>query len=109
MVGADLEYVRRLIADKRITDPVLELGVGHGGATSREEITAAGLAYFGTDLAAGSGVDYVADFEKPEDMDVFRPIGPLGSVLILNVLEHTFDPIRVLDNAATLLRPGGVI
>ena len=53
------------------------------------------------------GVDYPADFEKPEDMGVFRPIGLLGSVLILNVLEHTFDPIRVLDNAATLLRPGG--
>ncbi len=31
MVGADLDYVRRLIADKVIVDPVLELGVAHGG------------------------------------------------------------------------------
>jgi SAM-dependent methyltransferase len=109
MVAADLDYVRRLIADKVITGPVLELGVAYGGATSRAEVTAAGLAYFGTDMTPGSGVDYAANFEKLEDMGVFRPIGLLGSVLILNVLEHTFDPIRILDNAATLLRRGGVI
>jgi SAM-dependent methyltransferase len=107
MVGADLEYIRRLIADKVIRDPVLEVGVGYGGATSRPVIEAAGLRYYGTDMAHGEGVDYEADFERPEDMAVFHPIAPLGSVLILNVLEHTFDPIQILDNAATLVRPGG--
>jgi len=40
-------------------------------------------------------------------MDVFSSAAPFGSVLVLNVLEHTFDPLRVLDNAVSLLKPGG--
>jgi SAM-dependent methyltransferase len=28
-------------------------------------------------------------------------------VLVFNVLEHTFDPLHVLDNAMALVRPGG--
>jgi SAM-dependent methyltransferase len=107
MVGGDLAYIRRLIADNVISGPVLELGVGYGGVTSRSVIEAAGLRYYGTDMSHGEGVDYQADFERPEEMAVFQPIVPVGSVLILNVLEHTFDPIRVLDNAATLVRTGG--
>ncbi len=51
----------------------------------------------------------MADLERAEQMAVFNDVAPFGSVLILNVLEHTFDPIRVLDNAATLLRPGGTL
>ena len=109
MVGADTEYIRRLIADNVISDPVLELGAGYGGFTSRTLIEAAGLRYYGSDTARGPGVDYEADFERPEDMAIFQPIAPLGSVLILNVLEHTFDPIQVLDNARTLVRRGGTL
>src|SRR5271166_5410836 len=107
MVSADLAYVRRLIEDNIVSGPVLEVGAGYGGFTSRSIIEAAGLRYYGTDMAHGEGVDYKADFERPEDMAVFQPIAPLGSVLILNVLEHVFDPIKILDNAAALVRPGG--
>ncbi len=109
MVEADLEYIRRLIAAGLISGPVVELGAGYGGATSRAVVEAAGLRYVGTDMAAGDGVDYVANFEKADDMSVFRSAEPFGAVLILNVLEHAFDPISILDNATTLLRPGGTV
>ena len=109
MVEVDLEYINKLIATKLIHGPVLELGTGYGGATCREVIVGAGLRYFGTDLAPGPGVDYVADFERADDMATFGPLPAFGTVLILNVLEHAFDPIRILDNAATLLRPGGTM
>lgn len=109
MEHGDLTFVRRLIADKVISDPVLELGTCYGGATCRPLIEAAGLRYYGTDMTRGEGSDYEANFERPGDMTVFRDIAPFGSILILNVLEHTFDPIKVMDNAATLVRPGGSV
>lgn len=109
MIPADLEYLKRLVSQKVITGPVLELGTGYGSFTSREIITSAGLKYVGTDIQPNQNVDYVADFENAEDMNVFRSVAPFGTILILNVLEHTFDPIRILDNAKTLLGPKGVI
>jgi len=107
VVTADLEYVRRVLAAKLISGPVLELGAGYGGLTTRELIEADGHRYYATDLAPGPGVDFAGDFERPDVVEVFREVAPFGSVLILNVLEHTFDPIRVLDNAVKLLRSGG--
>ena len=109
MVGPDLEFVERLVRSNVIRGPVLELGTGYGGATCRDLIKANGLAYFGTDLEPGDGVDFAANFEKAGDMAVFTPILPIQTVIVLNVLEHTFDPIRVLDNARSLLAPGGVM
>jgi SAM-dependent methyltransferase len=107
MVPADLDYVTRLIRNRAITGPLLELGTGYGGDTCRAVATSAGLAYYGTDLMAGDAVDFVADFERREDMTIFRDVAPFGAVVLLNVLEHTFNPLAVLDNARTLLAPGG--
>lgn len=109
MIEADQDFVRRLIVQNIISGPVLELGAGYGGPTSRAAIEAANFQYFGTDLAPGPGVDFAADFEQKDQMMAFAGVGPFGSVLILNVLEHTFDPIRILDNAMTLVRPGGTL
>jgi SAM-dependent methyltransferase len=109
MVGADQEWVARLLMAKVFAGPVLELGTGYGGATCREVVETSGLQYVGTDVEQGPGVDIAANFERAGDMAAFAATGPFGAVLILNVLEHTFEPIRVLDNARTLLRPGGAL
>jgi SAM-dependent methyltransferase len=109
MVDEDVEYVRRLIAAKTIHGPVLELGTGYEGTTCAKMIRAAGLTYIGTDVVPGPHVDVVADFEVAEQLVPFRSFEPFGTILILNVLEHTFDPIRILDNATTLLRDGGCL
>jgi SAM-dependent methyltransferase len=107
MTNDDTKWIQRLLSENILESPVLELGVGYGGNTCREIIEAAGLRYFGTDLEKTPAVDFVADFDRPEDMKAFSPTAPFGSVLVLNVLEHTFDPIRILDNAISLLKPGG--
>jgi SAM-dependent methyltransferase len=105
----DIALVTRALAAGFIHDPVLEFGVGYDGPTCRRELTAAGFRHAGTDLHPGVGVDIVADFEDPSHLSRFGSIGPFGSAIILNVLEHTFDPIRVLDNALSLVKPGGTM
>jgi SAM-dependent methyltransferase len=110
MTGDDAEYVKKIIGRGLASSPCLELGTGYGGSTSKDLISSdPSLKYYGTDMQAGAGVDFVADFEAPsaEVARAFQSVGEFGTILILNVLEHCFDPIRVLDNAVGLLRKGG--
>jgi hypothetical protein len=109
MTGSDLTYIDKLLNAGLINSPCLEMGVGYGGSNCKELIKGAGLTYFGTDMSPGKDVDFVANFEEPLETikDKFTTASMFGSVLILNVLEHTFDPIRVLDNALALLQPKG--
>ncbi|MFM7109727.1 MAG: class I SAM-dependent methyltransferase [Planctomycetota bacterium] len=109
MTEVDLEYVKQALQAGLINDRVLELGVGYGGLTCRQLMRSAGLAYIGTDLLPGPEVDVVADLEQPDHLSRFRSYKPFGTILLLNVLEHTFDPIRVLDHLLKLLAPGGKI
>jgi SAM-dependent methyltransferase len=107
MTQDDVEWIKKLLSANLLDDPVLELGVGYGGNTCREIISDSHLHYFGTDIESTPAVDFVANFEKKEDMNTFSKVAPFGSLLVLNVLEHTFDPIRILDNCISLLKPGG--
>lgn len=110
MIQNDLTFVQRLLNNGLITSPCLELGSGYGGETCRDLILENKIQYFGTDMESGVGVDFVANFEDSTEQirTVFTSIDKFSTVLILNVLEHTFDPIRVLDNAIELLESGGI-
>jgi SAM-dependent methyltransferase len=109
MTDNDLQYVKILIDRGVIQDRVLELGGGYGGATCEKAITSSGRTYFATDLSPAPGVNFVADFETGAGIDELLATGPFGSVLVLNVLEHTFNPIAILDNTVRSTRPGGTI
>lgn len=104
MTGDDLAYVTRLLAEGLICGPVLELGAGYEGLTCRRLLEGAGLVYVGTDTGEGPAVDIVANFETGEGLREAAAAGPFGTVLVLNVLEHTFDPLTVLDNAVSVAR-----
>jgi SAM-dependent methyltransferase len=50
------------------------------------------------------GVDvWVGDFEE------FAPEAPVDAISMADVLEHTSDPRRFLEHAASVLRPGGAL
>jgi SAM-dependent methyltransferase len=109
MTNNDLDYIKSLIQRGFIFDKVLELGGGYGGATCREAIMDSGRTYSATDIHAAPGVDFVADFETGSGIKELLAAGPFGSVLVLNVLEHTFNPIAILDSALRVTKPGGTI
>lgn len=109
MTWQDLAYVRKILGERSFVDPVLELGGGYGGNTCREIVLASGHRYFATDLHNAPGVDFVANFENGEGVAQIAKAGPYGTVLVLNVLEHTFDPISVLDNVVSVTAPGGIV
>jgi hypothetical protein len=109
MVPADLEYIRRLLAHGELSGPVLELGGGYGGDTCRGVVMGAGLEYVASDMHPANGVDIVLNFEDDAAVDAVASTRRFASVLILNVLEHTFEPIRILDNAIKLLADRGTI
>jgi SAM-dependent methyltransferase len=108
MVEEDVAFIRRCLAAKVIQSPCLELGVGYCGHNNKQLIQNAGIEYLGTDLVASEAVDVCVNFED-SSVSVEAALGRAryGSVLVLNVLEHTFDPIRVLDNVFNVLRPCG--
>jgi SAM-dependent methyltransferase len=109
MVPADLDFIRRLLASHELTGPVLELGGGYGGDTCREAVQRAGLEYVASDMHSAPGVDIVLNFEDDAGAEAIAKERRFGSVLILNVLEHTFEPTKILDNALKLLEPGGTL
>jgi SAM-dependent methyltransferase len=109
MTRDDAAYVEEALKKGLIASPCLELGVGYGGETNEALLEGAGLTYFGTDVMRSPGVDFAVDFEASPEVvtNAVRDVGTFGSVLVLNVLEHTFQPITVLDNVFNILRPWG--
>lgn len=107
MTEADAAYITKLLTDHVLEGPVLELGAGYGGSTCRQQVMAAGLEYSATDMTPSEGVEYVADFSNPSEAAKVFNGKKFGTVLVLNVLEHTFDPLRILDCALDLLLPNG--
>lgn len=108
MVESDVAYIQECLGEGLVQSPCLELGVGYDGPNNKKHIQDAGIEYFGADMRQGANVDYVLDFEGPKEI-IEQSLGKdkFGSILILNVLEHTFEPIRVLDNALNVLRSKG--
>jgi SAM-dependent methyltransferase len=108
MTDADLEFLRKLLDASVIKSPCLELGAGVEGHTTRELIEKKQIKYFSSDMVTGQGVDFVVDFENISKVEeCFNSVEKFGSILVMNVLEHTFEPIKLLDSVFTLLRPGG--
>jgi len=58
-------------------------------------------------MKPGVNVDFVANFEDSSEILDLTFNQKFSTILVLNVLEHTFDPIRILDNIIHLLSYNG--
>ena len=109
MTPADVDYIKQLLALDIIKSPCLELGVGYGGEINKNLISKRGIEYYGTDIIEAKNVDFVVDFEATAELikQAFIIPSSFETILCLNVLEHTFNPIKILDNIFSILNPGG--
>jgi SAM-dependent methyltransferase len=108
MTQDDLDFVAACLQKGLVRSPCLEVGVS-GEHNTRDLLSSQGIEYFGADLGAEPGVHFQVDLGRSfaEVDEVFRG-QTFKTVMLLNVLEHTFEPIRVLDNVFALLDPDGV-
>lgn len=109
-VSTDFSYLRRVIAAGQLRGPVLEIGSkDHQGGTgnARSTCEAAGLAWEGTDIAAGPGVDFTLDILDRDAVAAIDRRWP--AVLLFNLLEHVYEPAVALGHAVSLVEPGGVV
>ncbi len=108
-VGGDFAFLEYLIDRGSLHGRVLELGSYNrqGGEYGNAKLTLErrGLSWQGTDIEAGPGVDFTLDLMDRAAVDAISD--RWDGVLVMNLLEHVYDPIRVLDGALSLVRPGG--
>lgn len=96
------EAVKVWVAEKRPknADFVIEYGSQDMNGSVRDLFD--GSNYVGVDIAAGEGVDVVADAA------VWVPDDPVDLILCLEVFEHTHKWPQIVFNAYQSLNPGGM-
>ena len=104
-----LEWVRQHLA--RARPPFLEIGSKQYGTVSQDYrcLLAGRGSYIGCDMAAGAGVDVVADltadFERlPAPLRMTR----FKTILCMSVMEHVRDVYRFTANLRRLLADDGI-
>jgi SAM-dependent methyltransferase len=108
LTNDDLNYLRGLLSQKVINGPILNLGAGDEGQAEQSTVSQFGHRYVTTDIFGA--VDFIANFETGDGLDKILASGlKFGTVWVCNVLEHTFEPTRVLDNVMKILEPGAKI
>ena len=100
-------FVRAAAAELRLASPVLEIGSFQ--VPGQEEMANLrtyfpSCEYIGTDMRPGPGVDRVEDAHN-----LSFPDRSIGTILMMETIEHIVNPIRALSEVRRVLRPGGVL
>jgi SAM-dependent methyltransferase len=108
-VIGDFAFLEHAIDTGLVSGRVLELGSYNrqGGELGNAKATVErrGISWQGSDIEPGPDVDFTLDVL---DSDAVAAIPERwDSVLVMNLLEHVYDPIRALEAALSLVRAGG--
>lgn len=112
MIQAELDFIRTMT--RRFYTGGMALDVGASGTAFRQRpkfrydlshMFETG-AYVAFDKKRAPGVDVVGDAEK---LSSYFEAGRVGCIICTSLLEHVLRPWQVIDECATVLRPGGLV
>ena len=98
---ANWRFLQQQVARLDAEAMILDVGAGRGDFADLFE----NRNYLALDVYPYPEVDIVCDLTQ---VNPFRP-GSFDAILLLNVMEHVYDPRALLDSLAGMLKPGGVI
>lgn len=110
MRGNIREFVRVLVETLALPQPIVEIGAlqveGQPySADLRPLFARSGYAdYIGCDVRPGLGVDRLEDVHK-----LSFTTDSIGTVLMLETLEHVKNPLQAMAEIFRVLRPGGLV
>ncbi len=98
-------FVRLLADSLPILTPVYEFGAWQAQAgLSDLRPLFAGRQYVGCDIREGPGVDVIMDLHRTG-----LPAESVGTVLIMETLEHVRYPFRAISEVHRILKPQGIV
>src|ERR1043166_7063408 len=100
-------FVRAVAAELPIIGPVLEIGafqVADQEPMANLRPCFPDIEYIGTDIRPGPGVDRIEDARHLSFSNE-----SIGTILMMETLEHVADPMRALAEVRRVLRPGGTL
>lgn len=100
-------FVQAAAAELPLTDPVVEIGsfqVAGQEAMADLRPYFRGVEYIGTDMRPGPGVDRVEDVHHLSFAD-----NSIGTILMLETLEHVANPMQALAEVRRVLRGNGTL
>lgn len=107
MRGNIREFVRVVAETLTIPQPVVEIGAfqvpGQQYSADLRPLFA-DMDYTGCDIRPGPGVDRIEDVHQ-----LSFATGTLGTVLMLETLEHVRNPLQAMAEVFRVLRPGGLV
>ena len=105
----NFDYFDKVLERVKVDSCVLEVGSYDVNGNCKSCVLEKGMEYLGVDIRHGPGVDVVCDMGLGEEVSRCFGNKKFDLIVCMNVLEHVFEPIRLLDNLVSLLADDGYL
>lgn len=105
----NIDYIQTFFPKLTNVSRVLEVGSYNVNGNCKAFIEKQGIPYLGCDIKEGPDVDLICDMTKAEDVQAKLGDKTFDLIICMNVLEHVFRPIDLLDNMKGLLNEKGYL